>query len=87
MRFLQPFIGWFLEERRLADLATWSDGAYDNRPTPDVFTRRDPRCRAVEIRQRVVAQQLRLEGVAGPRVPISAGWEHDERAFRFVRRS
>lgn len=81
---LRPFIGWLLEERRLAIAESFGAGVYHNRPTPDVFTRRHPDCRAVELRQRVKAQEMRNEGKY-PKAPISAGWAHDSRAYWFQR--
>lgn len=81
------FVRWAAEEWRLMLTPEWGGGAYDNRPTPEVFTRQDPRCQAVELRQREVAEQLKGAGVLAPRARISTGWEHDERAFRFLRRA
>jgi hypothetical protein len=56
-------------------------------PPVEPCTRADPACRKVELRQRLVRQMLHDRGIGGPRVPISAGWQHDERAFKFVRHS
>lgn len=85
MTLFQSLCAWLRDEKRLLSELTFGDGVYHDRPTPAIFTRADPACRRMEIRQRVEANRLRREGV-GLRVPVSSAWVHDERAFRFVRR-
>jgi hypothetical protein len=82
----RAILAWALEEWRLMRAPSWDAGVYDGCPAPGPCTRLDPRCRRLELKQRRMRQQLRRTGVERPRVPIAAFWEHDERAFRFVRR-
>lgn len=83
---MMSWLRFLKDELRLAVAPDWSGGVYHNRPTPAIFTRQDPRCRVVEIKQRAKAQELRREGVV-MRAAVSSAWEHDERAFRFLRRA
>lgn len=90
MNPLRALLSWLTEEKRLAFATDWHAGVYHNRPTVQAvanpLTVEDPRCKALRERQREARERLLLCGIGAPRVPVSASWAHDERAFRFVRR-
>ena len=63
------------------------DCAQADRPPIEPFTRLDPACRKVEIRQRLARHALSQRGIREPRVPIGSAIAYDPRHYQFVRRS
>lgn len=73
------FIEWMRREWRLMRASSWEFTGTD----PHVLTRKDERCRRMEIRQRSMGVQLRRDGVY-PRVAVSRAAPTD--SLRFARR-